>query len=90
MATNRPPTTQSRRKKLRREAVYKMSTGCKMAATDALKESTEDEIEGLIAGYMQLMVPEEGVEEMTLPIEAIQQLAVFATSSVSRILLERQ
>ena len=76
-------------KKQRRDAVYKLYNDMTKVVKDGLKDAKDEELESLIAGFMSLMNPVEGVEEVTLPVDAIQQMAVFASQSIARQLLER-
>lgn len=76
-------------KKQRRDAVYKLYNDMTKVVKDGLKDAKDEELESLIAGFMSLMNPAEGVEEVTLPVDAIQQMAVFASQSIARQLLER-
>jgi hypothetical protein len=82
--------TPSQQKKAHRDAIYKLNLDMTKTVKDGLKNATDDELQSLIAGFMQLMTPAEGVEEVTLPVDAIQQMAVFASQCISRQLLERQ
>ena len=76
-------------KKQKRDAMYKMHVDLTQAVKQGFSGVSEDDMMGLLGGYMKLMDPPEDAEEITMSPDEIRQTALLAAHSLSRQLYER-
>ena len=73
----------------KRKAIYGLYVSLTQHVKELLKDTSTDELHGLIQGHLTLLNPPEGVDEVTLPIESLKQTVLLANQAVARQLYER-
>ena len=73
----------------KRKAVYGLYVDLTKHVKIMLKDTSIDSLHGLIKAHLTLLTPPEGVDEVTLPIEALKQTVLLANQAVARQLYER-
>jgi hypothetical protein len=72
-----------------RDAAFRLYNDLTTEVKQAVRGLDTEELENLVQASLRYMAPPEGTEEVTLPIAALKQMALFATQAAARQLYER-
>lgn len=84
-----PVATQPPKKSDYRRATYKLYVDLTQAVKETLSGVNEEELQGMLASYMQLMDPPEDAKEITLTPEEVKQTGLLSAQCLARQLHER-
>ena len=84
-----PVATEKPKKSDYRKSTYKLCVDLTQAVKESLAETSEEELQSMLASYMQLMNPPEGAEEITMSTIEVQMTGMLAAQCIARQLHER-
>ncbi len=84
-----PAVTQKPKKSDYRRATYKLCVDLTLAVKESLSGVSEEQLQGMVASYMQLMDAPEDAEEVTMSPAEVKQTALLSAQCLARQLHER-
>ena len=84
-----PVAIQKPKKSDYRRAIYKLCVDLTQAVKESLAGLSEEELQTMLASYMQLMNPPEDATEITMSPEEVKQTGMLAAQCIARQLQER-
>ncbi len=84
-----PVATEKPKKSDYRRATYKLCVDLTQAVKESLAGVSEEELQAMLASYMQLMNPPEDAEEITMSPSEVKQTGMLSAQCVARQLYER-